>query len=227
MAGRAHSLPRPPRRGGVRALRKAAARDGGAREGLAREGAPRESVRAATSGAPGGVPGDFVLLGAVARPHGIRGELAVDWYADAAPGAFPRLWLCRPGAEPRAVALAASRQHKGRPLVTLEGVSTRDEAEALRGAALCVPRADLPEPPEGEAYLTDLMGADVVLPDGSRVGRLDHVETPAGQEVWAIRTDYGREILFPAQPDFIRSLDVAGRKVCIDLPPGLLDVYLA
>lgn len=173
------------------------------------------------------VPEGFVLLGTVARPHGIRGELAVDWYADAPPGDFPRLWLCRRGAAPRAVALLAGRIHKGRPLLLLEGVTTRDEAEALRGCGLCVPRADLPEPPEGEAYLADLLGADVLLPDGSRIGRLDHVEMPAGREVWAILTDAGREILFPARPAFIRSFDLKGRRVRIDPPPGLLDVYLA
>ncbi|MDE7242110.1 MAG: ribosome maturation factor RimM [Desulfovibrio sp.] len=173
------------------------------------------------------MPEGYVELGAVARPHGIRGELAVDWYADAPPAEFPRLWLIRRGAEPRAVEVLASRLHKGRPLLTLAGVDSRDAAEALRGALLCVPRAELPEPPEGEAYLADLMGADVVLPDGSRVGRLDHVEQPAGQEIWAIRTDDGREILFPAQAGFIRSFDLAARRVCIEPPPGLLDVYLA
>lgn len=173
------------------------------------------------------VPAGYVELGAVARPHGIRGELAVDWYADAPPAGFPRLWLARPGAEPQAVEVLASRVHKGRPLLTLAGVTSRDGAEALRGALLCVPRAELPEPGEGEAYLTDLMGAEVVLPDGSRIGRLDHVEQPGGQEIWAIRTDAGREVLFPAQADFIRSFDLASRRVCIDPPPGLLDVYLA
>ncbi len=173
------------------------------------------------------VPEGFVLLGTVVRPHGIRGELAVDWHADAPPGDFPRLWLCRRGADPRVVTPLAVRVHKGRPRLLLEGVATRDEAEALRGSGLCVPRADLPEPPEGEAYLADLLGADIVLPDGSRIGRLDHVEMPAGREVWAILTDGGREMLFPARPEFIRSFDLNARRVCIDPPPGLLDIYLA
>lgn len=180
-----------------------------------------------SAGAGALAPAGFVLLGTVARPHGLRGELVLDWHADAPPGDFPHLWLCRRGTAPRAVALRASRAHKGRPLMLLEGVTTRDEAEALRGVGLCVPRAELPEPPEGEAYLADLLGADVLLADGSRIGRLDHVEMPAGREVWSILTDEGREILFPARPDFIRSFDLKGRRVCIDPPPGLLDVYLA
>lgn len=149
------------------------------------------------------------------------------WYADASPSDFSRFWLCQRDRIPRAVDLVVSRTHKRRFLVSLEGVTTRDEAEALRGAGLCVPRADLPEPPEGEVYLADLLGVDVVLPDGSRLGHLDHVEMPAGQEIWSIRTDVDREILFPAQAAFICSFDLKGRRVCIDPPPGLLDVYLA
>ena len=173
------------------------------------------------------MPEGFVQLGQVARAHGIRGEVALDWYAEAAPCAFPLLWLCRKDMPPRAMEVLASRAHKGRPLMSLAGVTTRDEAEALRGCVLCVPRADLPEPAADEAYLADLLGAEVLLPDGGRLGRLDHVEMPAGQEVWAIRTDSGREILFPARPDFIRAFDLKARQVCIDPPAGLLDVYLA
>lgn len=172
-------------------------------------------------------PEGFIQLGTIARPHGIKGEVAVDWYADAPPNSFPQLWLCKRGMNPRPVPVLSCRNHKGRPLLWLEGISSRDEAEALRGCALCVPRANLPEPASDEAYLADLLGADVYLPDGDRLGRLDHVEMPAGQEVWAIKTDSGHEILFPAQPEFIRSFNLKARQVCIDPPPGLLDVYLA
>ena len=188
---------------------------------------PTSAAGASGPGASPPVPEGFVQLGVVARPHGIRGELAVDWFAEASPADFPQLWLCGGGVEPRAVAVRGSRRHKGRPLLLLAGVESRDAAEALRGTALCVPRAELPEPAVDEAYLADLIGAAILLPDGSRLGRLDHVEMPAGQEVWAIRTDAGPEILFPARPEFIRAFDLKKREVTIDPPPGLLDVYLA
>lgn len=173
------------------------------------------------------IPEGFVLLGDVGRAQGLRGEVAVNWHADARPESFGRLWIADGLHEPRPLPVESVRWHKGRPLLRFGDVADRDAAEALRGVALCVPRAALPEPAADEAYLADLMGAEVLLADGRRLGRLDHVEYPAGREVWSIHTDDGREVLFPAQPDFILELAVRDGTVRIDPPAGLLDVYLA
>lgn len=102
--------------------------------------------------------------------------------------------------------LWSCRMHKGRPLLLLEGITDRNMAEALRGQKILLDRADLPEPGEDEAYLEDLLGCDVLLPEGRRLGRLDHFEYPAGQEIWAIVTDQGDEVLFPAGRSSSRAL---------------------
>ena len=88
-------------------------------------------------------------------------------------------------------------------------------------------REDLPEPDDDEVYLEDLLGCDVVLPDGSRIGRLDHFEYPAGLEMWVIMTDDDKEVLFPARAEFIAGFDLEAPAVVIDPPEGLLDIYLA
>ena len=88
-------------------------------------------------------------------------------------------------------------------------------------------REDLPEPDDDEMYLEDLLGCDVVLPDGARIGRLDHFEYPAGLEMWVIMTDDDKEVLFPARPEFIAGFDPEAPAVVIDPPEGLLDIYLA
>ena len=117
--------------------------------------------------------------------------------------------------------------HKERPLLLLEGVADRTAAEALRGCKLFVRREDLPEPDDDEVYLEDLLDCDVVLPDGARIGRLDHFEYPAGLEMWVIMTDDDKEVLFPARPEFIVGFDLEIPAVVIDPPEGLLDIYLA
>ena len=112
------------------------------------------------------------------------------------------------------------RAHKGGLLVFFDGVETRDAAEALRGSTLWIERSSLPPLPEGEAYIEDLLDRRVVLADGSEVGVLHHIEMPAGQMVWALRSEEF-EFLFPAQREFIVSL---GDPVVIDPPDGLLEV---
>lgn len=135
-------------------------------------------------------------------------------------------WLQARDEPPRRARALSCRMHKGRPLLLLEGITDRNMAEALRGQKILLDRADLPEPGEDEAYLEDLLGCDVLLPEGRRLGRLDHFEYPAGQEIWAIVTDQGDEVLFPARPEFITGFDLAARTVSIDPPEGLLEIYL-
>ncbi|MCD7983774.1 MAG: ribosome maturation factor RimM [Desulfovibrio sp.] len=169
----------------------------------------------------------MIHMGTLARPHGIKGEICIDWHADSPLLLDAPLWLQAGNGAPRRVRALACRWHKGRPLLLLEGVADRTAAEALRGCKLLVPRESLPEPEEDEAYVEDLMGCDVLLPDGRRLGRLDHVEYPADQEIWVIAAPDEREILFPAQPCFIVGFDLDAPSVTIDPPEGLLEIYLS
>ncbi len=160
-----------------------------------------------------------ICVGAVTRPHGIRGDVCIEWYADDPSLLDCGLLLEEPGGVAHGVRVTRWRVHKGGLLVTLEGVATRDAAEALRGATLWIDRDDLPELPENEAYVDDLIGRPVTLADGTPCGTLHHVEMPAGRMVWALR-DGDTETLFPAMREFIVSL---GTPLIIDPPEGLLE----
>ncbi len=163
----------------------------------------------------------MIHMGTLARPHGIKGEICINWHADSPLLLDAPFWVQAGSGAPRRVRALAC------PLLLLEGVADRTAAEALRGCKLLVPRASLPAPEEDEAYVEDLLGCDVLLPDGRRLGRLDHVEYPADQEIWVIVAPDGREVLFPAQPCFIVGFDLDAPSVTIDPPQGLLEIYLA
>lgn len=169
----------------------------------------------------------LIHMGTLLRPHGLKGELCLDWFADSPLSLDVPFWLQAGQAAPRPIRVVGYRWHKGRPLILLEGVGDRTAAEALRGQKLLMARSSLPPLDEDEVYVADLPGCTVFLSDGSRLGRLAHVEYPAGQEIWAIQTGDGREILFPAQPHFITGFDLAKRSVWIDPPEGLLEIYLS
>jgi len=148
----------------------------------------------------------------------------VEWHADS-PLRSMRLYLQAGAETPRPVRVLAVRMHKGRPLALLEGVNDRTEAEKLRGARLLLPEDELPEAAGDELYLYQLPGLEVVLHENGRlIGHIDHVELPGGREIWAIRTAGGGELLFPAEPSFVASVDLEKGRVVIDPPPGLLDL---
>ncbi|MDR2744013.1 MAG: ribosome maturation factor RimM [Desulfovibrio sp.] len=169
--------------------------------------------------------GALIHLGTLLRPHGIQGEIRMDWHADSSLPLDAPLWLAGERGPSRPVKALSCRRHQGRLLVRFEGIADRSAAEALCGHNLLVDRGFLPALAADEIYVQDLLGADVRLPDGRRLGHLDRLECPAGQDIWIILTDDGGEILFPAQPCFILGFDAARRAVYVDPPQGLTEVY--
>ncbi len=170
---------------------------------------------------------ELVAVGRTLKPHGLRGEIRVHSYADS-PSLFaslPALWL-RPGSgRLTPVRAEAWRVHQGAVLLKFAGIDDRTAAEAWRDTDILAAKADLPAPEPDEPYLFELLETRVELPDGRKLGRITAV-TDSPQELWTITTGDGREILFPAQPEFVLELDIAGGRVVIDPPEGLLDIYL-
>jgi 16S rRNA processing protein RimM len=128
----------------------------------------------------------LVPIGVVVAAHGVRGELRVKLHNPASTllGTHADV-IVRRGVDDagRRVAVRSARAHgQGIVRVALDGCADRDAALALRGAELCVPRAELPELPEGEHYLIDLIGLEARTPDGRAAGRVqDVIEYPAAQ----------------------------------------------
>ncbi len=175
----------------------------------------------------------YIIVGAVVRPHGIRGELVVDSHADS-PTYFARgarLRLSPPDAPGRGrdYVVRAARPHKDRVLVTFEDVPDRTAAESLRGLAVCLPQSDLAPPDPDEIFLHELVGLRVRLAASAAsdpdFGVLEDVRDAGGAELWVIRDAAGREILFPAADELVPDIDLDARLVVIDPPPGLIELY--
>ena len=166
-------------------------------------------------------------MGQVGRAHGIKGELSLIWHGEAWPGTSQTLVLEDSAGKRSDFLVRSVRSHKGGPLVFLKDIPDRNAAEALLGQKIFMRANELEPPKDDESWLADLVGMDVELENGEKLGRLDHVEFPANQEIWAIVNDDGREILFPAQPHFLVGLDTEKGLVTIRPPEGLLDIYNA
>jgi 16S rRNA processing protein RimM len=99
---------------------------------------------------------------------------------------------------------------EARPIVRISGCSSREQAEALRGAALLVPRDELPLA-EGEFWASDLEGCLVV--DGSReVGVVDRMIALPSCEALEVGS-----LLIPMVRDAIRSIDLEARRIDVDM----------
>lgn len=167
-----------------------------------------------------------VVVGRVAKAHGIRGELTIDVRTDSPEQRFAvgnALTARQKNVPDRTVTIAAAREHSGRLLMRFEEVPDRTAAEQLRGALLIADTASLPpvEDPD-EFYDHELEGLAVELVDGTPLGTVREVLHSPGGELLALDVS-GREVLVPFVRAMVPTVDITGGRVVVDPPEGLLD----
>jgi 16S rRNA processing protein RimM len=132
----------------------------------------------------------LILVGRVAGAFGVRGEIRITSYT-AEPGALLDYRdLQREDGSP-ALTLTAGRASGESLIARAEEVATREEAQALKGLGLFIPRSRLPEPEEDEFYLADLVGLAAVAPDGTPLGRVKSVQNFGAGELLEIEPPGG------------------------------------
>lgn len=165
-----------------------------------------------------------IELGYVTRPHGIRGELKVKLHFEQSNALFevPRVLLTQGDGKPRAYEIAAVRRAGKGVLLALAGVETRDAAEGLQSARICIDRDELPVLSTDEYYLVDVVGCEVVGPAGS-VGVVQAVETHPTVDSLLIATPDGRTLTQPLDEAWVESVSIAERRVMLRSLDGLID----
>ncbi len=159
-----------------------------------------------------GIRGEVVLMSEISSPDLLRGEVFLQSGSDAAP---------------RPMKVVSFRTHHGALLVAFSGVTTRTEAELLRRYTVLVPHDKL-KGADDDIYLNELPELRILVqePHGAyELGVITQVDTPAGQELWTITTPQGKEILFPAVPEFVLEINLDEGFARIAPPPGLLELY--
>jgi len=166
---------------------------------------------------------DLLLIGRVARAHGNRGQVIVNPETDFAEERFRvgQVLLVGPSERPVARRITAARFHQGRPVVALEGVETMNDAEALAGADLWMPAADIPPLPAG-TYRHDLVGCEVRDASHGVVGLVTAVDGPIDRCHLVVAGARG-EVLIPLVEHICVRVDPAARVIVIDPPPGLVE----
>ncbi|MFD6418059.1 ribosome maturation factor RimM [Streptomyces sp. NPDC060194] len=166
-----------------------------------------------------------LVVARIGRAHGIKGEVTVEVRTDEpelrlGPGAV--LATDPPGRGP--LRIESGKVHSGRLLLRFEGVHDRNAAEALRNVLLIaeVDPDELPDEPD-EFYDHQLMDLDVVLADGTPVGRITEISHLPSQDLFIVERPDGSEVLVPFVEEIVTEIDLEEQRAVITPPPGLLD----
>jgi 16S rRNA processing protein RimM len=114
--------------------------------------------------------------------------------------------------------LTSARPHKGGLVVRAREVETREQAEALRGLRLYVPREALPEPDEGEFYLVDLVGLQAVSPEGESLGVVRSVQDFGAGDLLEIQPPDGASWWQPFTREAVPEVSLAARRLVVVRP---------
>ena len=160
---------------------------------------------------------DRVLLGVVAAPHGVRGLVRIKSYTED-PMSVAAYGPLSDETGKRAYRVEALSAARGAVLARIEGVADRTAAEALRGLRLYVERERLPGTGEREWYEADLVGLSAIGRDGRDWGKVIAFHDFGAGSVMEVSGG----VMLPFTDEAVPEIDIAGGKVVVEPPAGLL-----
>jgi 16S rRNA processing protein RimM len=182
----------------------------------------------------------YTVLAQIVRPQGRHGEVLADLLTD-----FPErfsdrreLFLLPPGPDqadtPASSELARPAQLEdfwmpqgksaGRIVLKFAGCNSISDAELLSGLLVVIPQHQRAQLGPDEFFIADLVGCEVFTATGS-IGHVESVDlSSAGTPLLVVRATAGEELLLPFVQRFIKSADIPGKRIAMELPPGLLEI---
>jgi 16S rRNA processing protein RimM len=166
-------------------------------------------------------PPEYLDVGLIVRPHGIRGELVLQPFSELIQILKPSIQI-HLGAERTAAIIRGIRPHHSRYLLSIEGCEDRDTAEKLRGEVVCIRFAEAKPLSDGVYYHWQILDMQVFTTEGDFLGTIVEILETGANDVYVIRDEQGDEILLPAIEDVVVEVDLETSKLIVNIPPGLL-----
>ena len=162
-----------------------------------------------------------IKIGKIVNAVGLKGEVKVYNYSDSEEvyERTPEIY-----AGDRLLKVQNVRMQKNMVILKLSGIDDRNAAEAAKGTELFITEADLPELPEGQFYIRDLIGMEVEEHGGSFPVVVTDVLQNTAQDIFEVKRDDGKTVLIPKVDAFVQKIDGKERLITVTLIEGLTDL---
>jgi 16S rRNA processing protein RimM len=170
---------------------------------------------------------DFIRLGIVGKVHGISGQLSLVQQIDSFSTAnnLQSVFIEIDSQLVPFFVQSFNRQNK-KLLLRLDGINTAEQAELLKNSAVYIPASLVALRQDPESDFEQYIGFTVSDNTKGQIGILEEVLTLSGQKLLKILNPATVEILIPARKEFISHIDSANKKLVLNAPEGLIDIYL-
>lgn len=168
-------------------------------------------------------PDDFLLVGRSTSAFGIHGKLRVRSYTDRPDHLAQHITTVYLGADYTPYRMIGLAEHKpGLLIMTLENVTTRDEAESLVRHDIFIRESEAAPLGEGEYFLHQLHGLRVETTDGTVLGQVHTVLETGANDVLVVQRPDQPDLLIPVIRSVVQQIDVPGGRLVIEVMEGLL-----
>lgn len=165
-------------------------------------------------------------VGVITKPHGIRGEVKVYPTTDS-PLRFDEIKhvrISQRGKDLGTHEINGVKHFKDIVILKFDEYNDMNAAEALKGAELYIPRDEGAKLNEGEYYIADIIGMEVVSDDGAHLGKVKDVMETGANDVYVVEREGGKELLIPAIKDCILDTDIDANVLTVHLLDGLMEL---
>ena len=175
-----------------------------------------------SSGSPLSGEPEFLVVGKLRRPHGLRGEILMEILTDF-PGRLDADVVVYAGDEHQPLSIMSTRKHRQALLVTFDGYDDRESVGELRNKFVYVRADDRPPLPDGKYYFHELIGLQVVTDKGENLGELTDILETGANDVYIVKpSNDGKDILLPAIDPVILKIDLEQGQILVHILPGLI-----
>jgi 16S rRNA processing protein RimM len=170
-------------------------------------------------------PENLLLVGKVIRPHGLGGLLRIRSYAHSEESFLNAgtVFLKSDQQELLEYRVLSAKPHKNILLMSLEEISSLEEAEKYRGNEIFINKDSLNREREDEHFWFELIGLKVYLNNGRYIGRLKEILSTPGNDIYVVRKE-DSEFFIPAVHEVIEVIDLENMEMIISEIEGLLDI---
>ena len=114
------------------------------------------------------------------------------------------------------------KYQKNMVLVKFKGIETVEQAENLRNSYVEIDRCDAIPLEEGQYFIADLLGLDVFLDTGEKLGVLEDIYNTGSSDIYVVKNELGKQFLLPYIDDVIKNIDLENEKITVHLIEGLI-----
>jgi len=161
---------------------------------------------------------EYVTIGQILAPWGIKGKLKVEVVTD-----FPQRFA--PSSKiyinQQPMTIDATEWHKGKAIIKLSTIDSIEDAQRLRGQPIEIHHSQLQPLPQGQYYHFQLIGLEVQTTQGELLGNITEILTAESNDIYVVNGARG-EILIPAIEDVVKSIDLNKGRIVIEPIEGLL-----